>query len=137
VELGRLPCRGDSIGKVGECESCLAGIHIIGETFPEVCFVNEHNPKLGGYHLVHDSASVLGGSLLGDVRRSGDREVNTALDFVYVGPVGTPGYEADWGDLVSFLDDEERSDSVGDDGLMYLRGQGGEPTCDWLETVEM
>jgi hypothetical protein len=28
------------------------------------------------------------------------------------GPVGTPGYEGDWGDLVSFLDDEERGNSA-------------------------
>jgi hypothetical protein len=58
------------VGKVGVYESCLAGIRIVGKTFPEV-FVDEPNIKLGGYLLVHDSTKELGGSLFGDVRWCG------------------------------------------------------------------
>jgi hypothetical protein len=59
-------------------------------------------------------------SLLGDVRRCGDREqVIAGLDFVCIWVIGTWGYEGDWGDHVSFLEDEERVDSARDDGLVF------------------
>jgi hypothetical protein len=69
------------------------------------------------------------------VHRCGDREVSAGLNFVVIGAVDTPGYKAKWGDLVSFLDDEECSNSAGDDGLLYLGGQGGEPSHDWLNSI--
>jgi hypothetical protein len=48
---------------VSECNSCLLGVLDIGETIFQV-IVNEINPKLGGYHFVHDSAMYLVASSL-------------------------------------------------------------------------
>jgi hypothetical protein len=134
--LGPYPCShglrlGQLAGKVDECKSCLIGVLNIWETIPEV-IVNELNPKLGGYCFVHGSTNVLGGSLLGDARRCGDREVIAGLDFVCVGAIRTWGYERDWSDLVSFLDDDEHGNSARGNDLLFCGRQVGEPSPDWV-----
>lgn len=44
------------------------------------------------------------------------------VNCVCIRTVGTWGYEGDRGDLVPFLDDEERDNSACVDGIMFLGG---------------
>jgi hypothetical protein len=42
------------------------------------------------------------------------------------------GNERDRGDLVAFLDEEKYCDGARGDGILFVRGRGGEPGRDWL-----